>query len=268
MKQLLVNIPEYWQIPEDQRPQSFEEFMERLNRKGGFWKVVSEDIEMWCENTITDNGAISLWKNTINASAGGIAVANIMCISQTVGFTTLNQSIANGASPTSIAVNGLTGPTIPSGSTLLIGAGTGVTCTVTTTQAITGAGTFTCTTVTAANGAINVGANIQVIPPTTDVSSIASPVAYTAALPSSQFSFSGSGTLNRQVQITNSGNYVFSTIANSNPTTAPAANYTDAWLVNTNPVSSTTQTFIHVTFPAPVAVNSTSTGLITIVEKI
>jgi hypothetical protein len=278
-RNLLVTIPEYHEYARNARtvlpPQNFQDLMDRIERPGGYWCVKSIDkrtgevlTEVWAKNAITDNGALSLWKNMFNASAGGIAVANILAISQTVGYTTLNGTIASGASPTSITVGALTGPTIPSGSTLLIGAGTTNTCTVTTSSAITGAGTYTVTTVIAASGAIASGANIQVVPPTTDASSIASPVSYTAALPSGQFSFSGTGSGNRQVQVTNSGSYLFSTTANSNPSTATAASYTDCWLVNTNPVSATTQTFIHVAFPAPVAVNSSSNGLVTIVEKI
>ena len=279
---LLVTIPDYFShagissntvLP----PQNFQDFVDRLSYPGGFWQVCQIDkysgeviTEIWAKNLLTDNGATSLWKNLFNASAGGIGVANIIAVDQSLGYTTLNGTISNGASPTSITVGSLTGPTIANSSTITIGAGTANTCVVTVNQVggITGAGTYTVTTVSAATGAIATGANIQVTPTVTDASSLSAPVSYTSALPSGQFTFSGTGTGNRQVQITNSGNYLFSTSANSNGSTATAANYTAAWLVNTNPVAATTQTFVHVTFPAPIAVNASSNGMVTIVERL
>ena len=134
-RQLLVTIPDYWKYAKNARsgvmpPQNFDDLVERLG-PGGYWNVQQinkhtgeVELEIWAKNAITDNGAISMWKNTMNASAGGIAVANIMAINQGVGYTTLNGTISSGASPTSITVFSLTGPTIANGSTLLIGAGT------------------------------------------------------------------------------------------------------------------------------------------------
>jgi len=280
MRELLVSIPDYWEHAKRARtvlpPQNFEDLVERCG-PGGYWKIEqinkytgAIEKEIWAKNAITDNGALSLFKNTMNFSAGGIAVANIIVANQGVGWTTLNGTISSGGSPTSITVNSLTGPTIPNGTTLIVGAGTAntYTCTVNQVGGITGAGSVTVTAVGTATGAIATGANIQVVVGTGDVSSLSAPVAYTAALPTGQFSISGSGVGNRQMSVNNSGNYLFSTTSNSNPSVSPTANFTDAWLVNTSPVAATTQTFVHISFPAFIAVNSSSNGQATIIEKL
>jgi hypothetical protein len=269
----LCDIPEYWQA--ENKPTTLEELITLVPRKAGIWMIKqinnhTGEVELLqvCENTLTDNGALSLWKNCINATSAGIAVANIIAIDQSLGYTTTTANIAAGGTVTSITVGSLTGPTIANGSTILVGAGTGNTLTLTLTQAITGAGTYTVSSATGPASQINSGANVRVIPATTDASSLSAPVSYTAALPAGQFTISGSGSGNRSMQVTNSGNYLFSTTSNSNPSTATAANYTAAWIVNANPVASTGNTFVHVAFDAPVSVSSSSSGQITIIEKI
>jgi hypothetical protein len=252
--------------------------MKHIHRQGGFWQIITRDTETgeiiqenWACNAITDNGALSLFKNTMNASSAGVAVANIIAVDQSLGYTTLATTISSGGTVTSITVGALTGPTIPSGSKLLIGAGGSTTLLVTTSAAITGAGTYSVVSTAGPSSSIASGANIRYDysgVPTTDASSLSSPVSYTAALPSGQFTISGSGVGNRQMQVTNSGNYVFSTSANSNPSTATAASYTAAWLVNASPVASTSNTFVHVAFDAPLVINSTTTGTVVITEKL
>jgi hypothetical protein len=277
-KKFYCSVPEYWALPPRRRPRTLEGLLKLVQRKAGIWCIqqinkITGEVEMMqiCENCITDNGATSMWKNTMNASSAGIAVANIIAIDQSLGYTTLATTIASGGTVTSITVGSLTGPTIPSGTKLLIGAGGATTLLVQTSAAITGAGTYSVVSTAGPSSSIASGANIRYdysAVPTTDVSSLSSPVAYTAALPSGQFTFSGTGNGNRQMQVTNTSNYVFSTTANSNPSVAPTANYTAGWLVNANPVTSTSNTFIHVVFDSPLPVSSTTTGTCQISEKV
>jgi hypothetical protein len=240
-----------------------------------------------CENNITDNGALAMFKNTMNASAGGIAVANIIAVSQSIGHTTLSASIASGGTVTSISVGSLTGPTIPSGTTLCINPGPNQFL-VSTTQAISGAGTITVASRSGPASTIASGSHVRYATSTdiasagssysvsstltTDVSSLSAPVSYTAALPSGQFTISGSGNGNRQLVVTNSGNYLFSTSSNSNPSTATVADYTDAWLVNANPVAAPVSgiynTFVHVPLDTLGSVTANTTLQITITEKL
>jgi len=287
VENFLCSVPEYWKESEDNRPKTLNELMECVRRPGGFWAIRSLDSTTGkplalqiCENCLTDNGAISMFKNTLNFSAGGIAVANILVISQLMGYCALTTQIASGGTVTSITVGALTGPTIPNGTTIRIGAGGATSLNATLTQAITGPGTFTVSSVPGPASAIIVGSNVRAANaadvlgtafssmPTTDVSSIANPVSYTAPLPTGNFVISGTGVGNRQMVVNNSGNYLFSTTSNSNGSTATVASYTDAWIVNTNPVSATSQTFVHVGFDAPVSVNSSTNQQIQITEKL
>lgn len=293
-RELLVSIPEYWALPEDQRPDTYEEMMKIVKKPGGYWQLLTRANdtgevlrEQWLCNAITDNGCLSMFKNTMNAASAGIAVANIIAIDQSLGYTTLSTTIASGGTVTSITVGTLTGPTIPSGTTLCIGAGGATQLFVSTTAAITGAGTYTVASTAGPSSSISSGANIRYANQseltaagsaytassalTTDVASLNAPSAYTAALPAGQFTISGSGNGNRQMSVSNSGNYLFSTGANSNPSVATAANYTAGWLVNASPVASTANTFVHVAFNAPISVTSGtsgSSGQATINEKL
>jgi hypothetical protein len=264
--------------------------MKIVHHKGGYWliqqinKATGEvEVAQACSNALTDNGCLSLWRNTLNYTSAGIAVANIIAIDQSLGYTTLTTTITSGGTVTSIVVGALIGPTIPSASVLCIGAGGATKLFVTTTAAITGAGTYAVSSVTGPSSSIASGANIRYANQTeltaalsaytastvltTDVASLSAPVAYTAALPSGQFTISGSGNGNRQMLVTNNGLYMFSTTANSNPSVATAANYTAGWMVNAT-VTSTANTFVHVAFDAPIQVDSSHLGQATISEKL
>ena len=285
-KKLLISTPEYWVLPENKRPDTYEGILEHVHRKAGIWciqqmnKFTGEcEVLQVCENAITNNGALSLWKNTINYTAGGISVANIMACCQLLGSTTLGTTISSGGTVTSFSAGSLVGATIPSGSVLCIGAGGATKLFVTTTAAITGAGTISVSSTPGPTSSIAAGAQIRYANQTeltaagstytassvlqTDVSSLASPVSYTAALPTGQFTISG-----RSMTVTNSGSYLFSTTANSNTSTATAASYTTFLMVNANPVAATTNTFIICAADAPIVVGSSTTGQFTITETL
>jgi hypothetical protein len=268
-RKLFVNIPEYWGY--GMKPQNFEDLTARISRPGGFWQVKQFDkltgevqVEQWLCNNFSDNGAAAMLKAIINASAPTVFTpANIIAVDQSVGFTTLATAIASGGTVTSITVNSLTGPVIPNGTKILVGAGGPTTILLTLTQTITGAGTFTVSSVTGPGSSIPIGSSVRFdysAVSTADLSSLSAPVSYTAAMPAGQFTFAS-----RQVTVTNSGIYVFST---TGLPVAVAANYTAAWLTNTNPVGATNQTVVHCVFDTPAVVNSTSNTQVTIVEKL
>lgn len=276
-RKLLVSIPEYYEksstvLP----PQNFEDMVERLNRPGGYWRVCTVDkktdeilIEQWIQNAYTDNGVGVMFKALAGASTPSTAPGSYIAIDQSLGSTSLTASIASGGTVTSISVAAPTGPSIPSGSKLVINPGTANTLTVVTTQAITTAATITVNSVTGPASTIASGSTIRYdynSIATTDVSSLSAPVSYTASLPSGQFSYTlTTGYGNRTLQITNNGAYLFSTTGSP---VATAASYTAAWLTNASPVASTANTFVHAPFDAPLVINSTSNGLVTIVEKL
>ena len=274
-RKLFVSIPEYWEMAPRRRPRTFNGLMKRVQRKGGFWRVAQENsetgeiVEQWLENQITDNGALSLFKNLMNGTSAGIAVANIIAIDASLGFATVGVGgIASGGTVTSVPIGSLTGPTIPSGTTLVINAGQSTTLTVTTTAAITSASTsVTVSSVSGPASAIPAGAGIRYAyssVPSTDAASLTS-ASYTSALPNGQFAFSGTGVGNRQMQVTTNTAYNFSTTGTP---AATAGAYTSAWLVNANPVASTANTFVHLVFDTLQTVGTNQNVQVTIIEKL
>lgn len=257
-------------------PQSFEEMLEHIKRPGGFWQVLQRDkltgdiqIEQWLENNWTDNGISQMYDAVLRATAPTqFTPANIMVISATIGATTLTSSIASGGTVTSITVAAPTGANIPNGTALIIDPGNH-NFAVTLTQAITGAGTFTVSSVTGPGTTIASGSAVRfayTAVPTADPSSIASPVSYTSAMSSGQFTKTiTTGYGNRQIVITNNSAYLFSTTGSP---AATAGSYTEAWMTNTNPVSTTSQTVLRVVFDAILVINSTTTGQVNITEKL
>lgn len=284
---LLSSIPEYLALPESERPKTYEELLDIIHRPAGIWQFVQRNAhtgeivqEFWQENTLTDNGCLSMFKNTLNYTAGGIGVANILAIDASLGIATVG-AISSGGTVTSITITALTGPTIPSGTTLLINpGGTTNKLLVSTTQSITGAGTCTVASTPGPGSSIAAGSfaryanDIDVVGtalssmPTTDVSSLTAPVSYTAALPSSQFTITGTGKGNRKVTVVTATNYTFQTTANSNTSTATVGTYTSFWLVNTSPVTATTQTFVHGVLDAPLSISSSLTIDVSCTEKL
>lgn len=287
-KNVSISIQDYWALAPRDRPRTYEGLLKKMHRKAGIWCIKQTNTETGeiehlqiCENTLTDNGCNSMWKNTMNYTAGGIAVANILAIDASLGIATVG-AISSGGTVTSITVTALTGPTIPSGTTLLINpGGTTNKLLVSTTQAITGAQTCTVTSTTGPGSAIAAGSyaryanDIDVLGtalssmPTTDVSALTAPISYTAALPTGQFTApTGTGKGNRKMQVTTAGNYTFQTTANSNSSTATVGTYTSFWLVNANPVAATTNTFVHGVLNAPLAISSGLTIDVTCSESL
>lgn len=273
-----ISVPEYWAIAPRKRPTTFEGLLKRLHpaRMSGIWCVqqtnnLTGDTEylMVGGNAITDNGGIGALKNIFNASAGGIPVANIIAIDASLGIATVG-AISSGGTVTSITVTALTGPTIPSGTTLLINpGGTTNKLLVSTTQSITGAQTCTVTSTPgpvasiAASSFARYATASDVLGtalssmPTTDVSSL-SGASYTAALPSGQFTFNATtGSGNRNVVISTVSAYIFTTVSNSNPSPASAGTYTAMWLLKASPVASTADTYAHLPLDAPLVISST-----------
>jgi len=258
------------------QPQNFEDFLSHIHRPGGFWQVLTRDkltgeilVEQWFEHNWPDNGVSQMYDPVLRASATTqFPPANIMVISQTLGFTTLAANIAAGGTVTSIQVGALTGPTIPSGTKLMIDP-TGQAFNVTLTQSITGAGTFTVTSTPGPVSQINSGAAVRydyTAVPTADPSAISAPVSYTSALSSGQFTKTiTTGYGNRQIQVNNSSAFIFSTTGSP---AATAASYTEAWMSNTNPISANNQTVLRCALDALAVVNSTTTIQINISEKL
>lgn len=287
MRRLFVSIPEHWKykgslvLP----PQNFEDLVRRVEKPGGYWQIKTLDKltgeilqEIWCCNLLTDNGSIAALKGVMGNAITTVTPANRIAIDQSYGYTTLAANIPSGGTVTQIQVGTLTGPTIPSVTALVIGAGTAVTLTVQLTQSITGAGTYTITSRSGPISQISAGANIRYAtpeealaagysaPPTADASSLSAPASYTNALASGNFTYTATtGYKNRLAQVTTSPSDNFSTTGSP---AATAANYTAAWLVNANPVAATTNTFAHVAFDAPVGVSSSAIGQVTVIEKL
>lgn len=256
-KEVSISVPEYWAEHPKKRPQTFEELIQLVQlsrRKAGIWllqeinRFTGLTEKLSCqENDLTDSGALAMLKNMINSSAGGIAPASYIAVSQKLGHTTITASIASGGTVTSITVGSLTGPTIPSGTALVINPGANQ-FVVQTAASITGAGSVAITSRTGPASTIPSGSHVRYATSsdiraagvayavssgiTTDLTSLGTPASYTASLPSGQFTY---GT--RSVTVTNAGNYLFDSVnANSNPALATAADYTDMWLTKASPV--------------------------------
>lgn len=266
---LYVSDDRYFKNPV--KPLCFRDWVEMYEKKGpkpvGLWRVCTIDkftgeilIEQWLENVLTDNGALASWKNLVGVSS--VTAFNFLLIGTGAGVTTLTTALSNGQTGiTSLAVAALPAA-IPSGTTLLIGAGTGQTQSVTTSAtAAVGATSISVGSFTA-NAAYAIGTNVAPQASTSDnPSSLSGTISNSGALTTGQVTFSGAGAGNRQMQI----QYTFSTMGSP---AATAANYTEAWLAQAASVSGANQTALHVIFNAPMAVNSSSTGPVTIVEKL
>lgn len=277
-RNLFCSIREYQEAKREGGlvPLDFHEFLGHLKRPGGFWRVIQRDklsgdieVEQWLENNWTDNGISQMYDAVLRASAPTqFTPANIMVISATLGFTTLTANIAAGGTVTSITVAAPTGGNIPSGTNIIVDPG-GHNYALTLTQTINGAGTFTVTSATGPGTQINSGASVRyayTAVPTADPSSIASPVSYTAAMASGQFTKTiTTGYGNRQIVVTNNSAYLFSTTGSP---AATAGSYTEGWMSNTNPIAATNQTVLRVVFDTLLVINSTTVGEVTITEKL
>lgn len=273
-KNRYVSIPDYYAMEE--RAQDFEALLRSLRRPGGFWSIAEIDAssgdllrEQWLENNYTDNGVSVMFHALTGSSTPATTPANIIAIDASLGIATLGANIGAGGTVTSITVSALAGPTIPSGTKILVNPGTANTLLLTLTQSITGAGTFTVSSATGPASTIASGSFIRYDysnVPTADPGALTSPIAYTAVLPSGQYTYTlTTGFGNRQVAVTNNSAFLFSTTGSP---AAAAGTYTCGWLVNANPVSTTAQTFVRVPFDFPLVINATTNGAVTLTEKL
>lgn len=263
---LLVAVPEYWVNPV--KPRNFQDFCDMYDARDhgslGLWEIRRFNrngdtlSRLWLKNVITDNGATAMLKNTFNNAGSAVSIFNQIAIDTGAGSTTLTSALAaNTAGVTSISVAALPAA-IASGTTITLGYGGSAPQNVTTSAtAALGATTISVTSFTVNSTGFLVGANVVPVPTTSDnPSSLGGTVAYSGALPSGDFTFSGTGLGNRQVVI------VYTFAAGST-----TGNFTEAWMVNTNPVGATGETAVHAIFVAQ-PVNSGAGATITMTEKV
>lgn len=263
-RDLLVTLPEYHHSAV--KPLNFADFTDMFDAHNGplgLWCLKTTDRytgqvlrEVWTKNVITDTGATAMLKNTWNNAGSAVSIMNQLAIAANAGSTTLTTALTNGQTGvTSLAVAALPA-SIPSGTTITIGYGTGQTQNVTTSAlAASGATSITVTSFTA-NAAYAIGSNVVPVPTTSDNPSSVSGAQYSGALASGAYAFSGTGAGNRQVVIT----YTF------NGGSFTAGNYTEAYTCNANPiVAGATASHLITT---PMALNTTTNLTLTITEKV
>lgn len=235
----IITIPDYWDLPEELRPETFEEMCKLLiPRPGisGFWRVMGTDnrtgevlSEIWTPNAITDNGAQYAIGNLFAASGGANNPMNVMCISTEAGSSSLTTALTAGQTGiTSLAVNALPNA-IASGTTLKLSYSTGQeeTC-VTSALANSGATSISVTSFTS-TFAHAIGATVVPVASPTDNPSSSPTGAQYLSLVSGDFgSISGSGIGNRTRTITKKFLGASTT----------AATYTWCRLCNANPIVS------------------------------
>jgi hypothetical protein len=265
MRNLLIDLPEYHEAPF--KPRNFKDFaavyfseprehrglwcVESVNRRSGL--VIAEE---WGGNKLLNIGATNMLKNFFNSTGGAINPMKYMAITTAGPITTLSSALTSGSAYTSIPVVALL-VAIPSGSSVVIGAGAGTTQTVTTT-AIANVGATSITVSFTANANYSIGANVAAQPSgSEDPSSLTGTVTYSSALASGAFDF----TTSRQVSI----QYTFSV---SGSPAATVAAYTEGWMTNTSPVASTGQTAVRRVFNSPKSIDSETDQRITITEQI
>lgn len=262
---LEVTLPEYHKLT-GVRPRGFAEFCDMFEAEQGplgLWELKVTDRftgeivkRIWTKNIVTDNGATAMLKNTWNNAGSAVSIMNQIAIAIQAGSTTLTTALTNGQTGiTSLAVAALPA-SIPSGTVLVVGYGTGQTQNVTTSAlASSGATSITVTSYTS-NAAYAIGTNVVPTPTTSDNPSSVSGAQYSGALSSGAFTFSGTGAGNRQVVISftfNGGSFT-------------AGNYTEAYTCNANPiVSNATASHLITT---PMALNASTNLTVTVTEKV
>lgn len=264
MRELFVTLPEYHKA--SVKPRNFADFTDMFDAHNGplgLWclslsdRVTGEVVkEVWTKNVITDNGATAMLKNTWNNAGSAVSIMNEIAIAANAGSTTLTTALTNGQTGVvSLAVAALPA-SIPSGTSLVIGYGTGQTQTVTTSALASSGATSISVTSFTANAAYAIGTNVVPSPTTSDNPSSVSGAQYSGALSAGAFTFSGTGAGNRQVVIS----YTF------NGGSFTAGNYTEAYTCNANPiVAGATASHLITT---PMALNTSTSLTVTITEKV
>jgi hypothetical protein len=239
-----VAFKEYWDLAEQDRPQSFAELCELLLPQPGIrgiWEVTAIDRRSgnilqrsWLPNAITDNGAQYAIGNLFAAAGATYAPMNVMCISTEAGSSTLTSALTASSSYTSLAVNALPNA-IPANAQLVLDYGTASAETVATTAGASASAT-SITGITAVGGGTftaahnhSIGASVVPVALVTDNPSASPAGAQYLTLVTGDFgALSGSGVGNRTRTITK----LF-----AGATTA-AATYTWCRLCNANPIVS------------------------------
>lgn len=247
-----VNYPLYHKTPV--KPRGFDDFCDMVASDGrgikGIWEWVQWNpktglivARIWNVNVVTDSGADKILKRAINSASATLPnLFNQVAITDNAGDTSLTTALTNGQTGiTSLAVAALPA-SIPSGTVLTIGYGTGQTQQVTTSALANSGATSISVNSFTANAAYGIGTAVVPNPVVTDDPSSlpGAHVSYSGALGTGAFVYTPTtGAGNRQVVVS-------ATFQNSGGTNTQVANYTDAWVVNTNPVSGAGQTADHV----------------------
>lgn len=264
MSILEVTLPEYHKS--SVKPRGFMEFCDMFEASQGplgLWELKATDKytgeivkRIWTKNVITDNGATAMLKNTWNNTGSTISIFNQIAVAAQAGSTTLTTALTNGQSGvTSLAVAALPA-SIPSGTTLTIGYGTGQTQTVTTSALASSGATSISVTSFTSNAAYAIGTNVVPNPNVSDNPSSVSGAQYSGALSAGAFTFSGTGAGNRQVVIA----YTFAAGGFT------AGNYTEAYTCNANPIVAGATASHLITTPMPL--NASTSLTITVTEKV
>lgn len=255
-RKLLVSDSAYWKHPI--RPLQFDDWVTMLPSGSGAWQIRQCDkdgsviLEQWIRNKMLN----AVLKNSFAASPGNpfkyIALAN------GAGVTALTSALSNGQTYISLAVGALPAA-IASGTSIIIGAGTGQTQTVATSGSASVGATSISVNSFVANATYAIGSNVSPQPTANDnPSSLPGTLSsYSAALGSGSFSYTNNVAI---------GPYTFDI---SGSPAASNGTYTEAWVTNTSPVAAIYQTGIHNIFNAPMSINSGAPTLeVTITETI
>jgi hypothetical protein len=262
--QRLVNIPEYWTVPADERPTTFAAMIALLQQQhkdiSGHWMRQSTDArtgevldEVWSHNVITDNGGMAAIKNAFAATGSTIGVFNVMAIAQDAGSCKVGAGGISAGTPTTLTITGL-GANLSNGSQVIAGYGIANATTFTLgASASSGATSLTVSGGTVPSGGIPAGADIVPVALATDNPGSLSSAAY-LALTSPDFVYTaGSGSGNRTVTVTKkfpgasttAGTYTSARLSNANPVASGSVGAT-LFLPQATINSTTDQTYVFV----------------------
>jgi hypothetical protein len=259
-----VALPDYWKLPESERPNTLEGILEVVAKpheciwefKNWNKKTGKVNQRLLCKNVVTDNGAISMLKNTWNSSGSAVSIFNHVVISPNGCATKL--TAATGTSPiTTLSVTALPAA-IANGATMTLGYNGSNPTTVTINNSGGYAIGATSLTVNSFTPAINfpIGTDLVAIPSVTDNPSSVSSTVDSGPLSSGAFTYNattGLGNRNCVISVTFSG------------TTGNAGTYTEAYTSNAGTITANS-TASHVIFPGFV-LNSATNESISLTEK-
>jgi hypothetical protein len=259
---LIVNLAEYHKNPV--KPRGFNEFLEMYSGPHKcWWELTNFDKltgrvkqRIWTPNVITDNGAISMLKNTWNSSGSAVNIFNHVVVSPNGCSTKL--TAATGTSPITVLSVTALPAAIADGATMTLGYNGSNPQTVTINNSGGYAIGATSLTVTSFTPAMNfpIGTDLCAIPSVADNPGSVSGTVDSGALSAGAFTFNATtGLGNRNVVI--SCTFV--------GTSGNAGTYTEAYTSNAGTIA-TNSTASHVIFPGFV-LNSSSNETITLTEK-